>query len=124
MKKPTANYKVIADTEGVRYQFFCDLSGARICTTRPIQADTPELALEIAWETEGKQAFNLCQKCGKWISDAMYNADIHQCVECTPWEIAPRYCPQCGKKIIDSMICCPRCGTELRYGGKETICKT
>lgn len=117
-KRKTANYKVIADAGGVRYQFFCDLSGAHLCTTEPIRADTPEQALEIAWETEGRKAFNLCQKCGKWISDVMFNADVHECVRCTPWENYPRYCSKCGKKITDTKKFCPKCGAPLRYEGR------
>lgn len=117
-KKQTANYKVITDAEGFRYQFFCDLSGAHLCTTSPIQADTPEQALKLAWETEGKRVFNHCESCGKWISDAMFNADVHECVECSPWETQPRYCPKCGKKLAEIKKFCPRCGTQLQYEGR------
>ena len=74
--KPTASYKLIADAGGNRYQFFCDLSGALACTTEPIRADTPEEALMIAWKREGRQHFNHCYKCGRWVSDVMYNADV------------------------------------------------
>ncbi len=115
--KQTANYKVIADSGGFRFQFFCDLSGARACTTKIIRTDSQEKALEIAWETEGKKEFNHCEKCGKWISDAMYNSEVHECVECAPWENYPRYCPQCGKRITDTKRFCPKCGALLRYEG-------
>lgn len=116
--KQTANYRVISDSGGFCVRFFCDLSGARVCTAGSIQADTPEQALEIAWETAGKREFNRCEKCGKWISDVMFNTDVHQCVECAPWENYPLYCPQCGKKIADTKRFCSRCGARLRYEGE------
>jgi len=115
--KPTAAYKVIADSGGDRFQFFCDLSGTRVCTTRIIRADTPEKALEIAWETEGRKEFNHCSKCGNWVSDVMFNAGVNECVECAPWENYPLYCPQCGKRITDTNRFCPKCGSQLRYEG-------
>lgn len=118
-RRMTANYKIVMDAGGNRYQFFCELSGAHVHTTKPIRADTPEQALEIAWETEGKEQFNYCKKCGKWVSSIMYNADVCECVKCAPWENYPLYCPQCGKKIFDTKRFCPHCGTLLRYEGGE-----
>ena len=118
--KKTAAYKVIADAGGNRYQFFCDLSGALLCTTTPYHAAAPEQELLLAWESEGKPKFNLCCKCGKWVSDVMFNADVHECVECAPWQEVPNYCPHCGKKLTDPEWFCPSCGTKLLYeGGKE-----
>ena len=117
ISKPTANYKIIADADGFRFQFFCDLSGARLCTTEIIRADSFEAALASAWESEGRREFNHCEKCGKWISDAMFNTDVHECVECAPWENYPLYCPQCGRKITDTKKYCPGCGVQLRYEG-------
>ena len=38
----TARYKVIADSGGNRYSFFCDITGALLHTTDPIQAETQE----------------------------------------------------------------------------------
>ena len=116
--KPTAAYKVIADSGGLRFQFFCDLSGARACTTGVIHADTPEKALEIAWETEGKKELNHCSKCGSWVSDAMFNASVHECVECAPWENYPLYCPQCGKRVTGTQKSCDQCKALLRYEGR------
>ena len=53
--KKTAAYRVVADSGGSRvFRFYCDISGELCCVTRPIQADTEEAALEIAWATEGK----------------------------------------------------------------------
>lgn len=117
-KRQTAHYKVIADSGGNRYQFFCDLSGAHGYTTKPIRADTPEEELKLAWESEGRQQFNHCHRCGRWVSDAMYNADVLECVECAPWEEQPEYCPQCGQKLSGPGKLCPRCGARLRYEGR------
>ncbi len=112
----TAKYKVIADSGGSRYRFYCDASGMVVCTTKPIRADTQEEELRIAWDTQGKRHFNHCTKCGKWISDAMYNADTGECVDCSVWEAKPNYCAHCGKKIAARDTFCRECGTRLRYG--------
>lgn len=112
----TAKYKIIADSGGNRYRFFCDASGMAVCTTRPIRADTQEEELRIAWETEGEKHFNRCPKCGKLVGDTMYNADILLCVDCVPWQEKPNYCTHCGKKIPASDTFCRKCGMRLRYG--------
>ena len=114
----TANYRILSDAEENRYQFFCDLSGALGCITKPVRADTPEKELQLAWESEGRWAFNQCHRCGKWVSDAMYNADVLECVKCAPWEEQPEYCPQCGQKLSEAGKLCPRCGSLLRYEGR------
>ena len=116
--RTTATYKILAEAEGNRYQFFCDLSGAHGCTTKPVRADTPEEELLLAWESEGRRQFNMCHRCGKWVSDAMYNADVLECVECTPWEEEPEYCPRCGQKLSKPGKLCSRCGAPLRYEGR------
>lgn len=59
-KRRTAAYKVIANSEGG--------------------------AVEAAWEKGGRAKFNPCGQCGRWVSDVMYNADVHECVACAPWE--------------------------------------
>ncbi len=79
-------------------------------------AETQEQEVEIAWE-DARKYFNRCHKCGKWVSNAMYNADVAECVECAPWENFPRYCAYCGKEITSAGIFCPRCGKRLQYGG-------
>lgn len=112
----TAKYRVIADSGGSRYRFFCDVSGMALCTTNPIRGDTQEEELKTAWESEGKQHFNLCSKCGKWVSDPMFNADMLQCVDCAPWQDTPNYCTHCGKRIPPSARYCNACGVRLRYG--------
>ncbi len=114
-KKTTASYRIIPDTAGNRYRFYCDLSGAAGCTTQPVQAQTHEKELELAWK-EGQPQFNQCHRCGKWVCDAMYNADVLECVECAPWEAKPLYCSQCGAKIRASDIYCRNCGSRLQYG--------
>ena len=42
-KKKTAHYKIIADSGGNRYKFFCDLTGALQCTTQAYSADDPTI---------------------------------------------------------------------------------
>ena len=118
-KQDTARYRIIADSGGNSYRFFCDLSGMAVCTTTPIYGSTQDEELQTAWETEGKQHFNRCVKCGKWISDPMYNADTLQCVECSPWEEKPNFCKHCGIRILTSAQYCPSCGTKLRYSEVE-----
>ncbi|MBQ9989398.1 MAG: zinc-ribbon domain-containing protein [Lachnospiraceae bacterium] len=113
-KSNTARYRIITDTGGNKYRFFCALSGAAICTTKPVCGDTQEEELKIAWE-EGKQYFNHCHKCGNWVGDAMYNADVFQCVACAPWEARPEFCSQCGTKISPGDTFCKECGSRLRY---------
>ena len=116
-KKKTAAYKIITDSGGNRYKFYCDPTGALLCPTKPYHADTPEKELELAWNTEGKAHFNLCHKCGKWVIDAMYNADALECVGCAPWEDTPEFCKFCGAKVSASDSVCPKCGEHLIYGG-------
>ena len=112
----TAKYRIIADSGGSRYRFFCDVSGMVLCTTKPVREDTQEEELKMAWELEGKQHFNRCAKCGRWVSDPMYNADMLQCVDCAPWQEKPNYCTHCGKKLSGNDRFCEACGTRLRYG--------
>lgn len=109
----TAAYRVIADSGGSRYRFFCDVSGMALCTTKHIRRNTQEEELAFAWESEGRQHFNRCGKCGKWVSDPMYNADLLQCVDCAPWKELPRYCSRCGNAITAAARFCTTCGTPL-----------
>ncbi len=64
-KRRTAAYKVIANSEGG--------------------------AVEAAWEKGGRAKFNPCGRCGRWVTDVMYNADVHECVACAPWENLPHF---------------------------------
>ncbi len=119
MNRKTANFRVLPDRGGRRYQFFCALSGANACTTRPIPSGTAEQALELAWESEGKQHFNHCSKCGNWVIDAMFNVDVLECVDCAPYEGVPRYCKSCGAKVERAAGGkCSKCGAELTYRGE------
>ena len=83
-KQTTAAYKAVAGPDGNRYQFYCDLSGALLCTTGPYRADTAEKELLLAWEKEGKQHFHVCHNCGRYVSDAMYNAEVWDNYVVTP----------------------------------------
>lgn len=75
-KRKTAIYKIIIDAGGNRYEFYCDVSGALVCTTRKTYtAETPEQELLLAWEKEGKKHFNHCRKCSKWVIDAIIEPD-------------------------------------------------
>lgn len=120
-KKKTARYKMLADRAGNRYQFFCDLSGALLCTTEPLLLGSAEAEVEFAWESEGRRQFNFCHKCGKWVSDAVYNPETFECVECSPWEEEPAYCPHCGEKAEQGAVICGKCKNRLRYGMIEML---
>ena len=117
-ERKTASYKIIKDAGGNRYMFFCDLSGALVCTTKPYKADTPEAELLLAWKKEGKQHFNICHKCGKLVLDAMFNPKVHECVRCAPFEAESKYCKNYGKKIVEPVRDCPACGKPLYYEGR------
>lgn len=112
----TARYKIQKCSEGNRYQFFCDISGALACTTNPIRLISPEQELLMAWEEEGKRYFNRCHRCGRWVTDVMYNADTLACVSCSPWEEQPTFCSQCGVKVGMDEVFCHKCHVRLRYG--------
>lgn len=119
-KQTTAAYKAVAGPDGNRYQFYCDLSGALLCTTGPYRADTAEKELLLAWEKEGKQHFHVCHNCGRYVSDAMYNAEVWECVGCAPYEAEAKFCKSCGVKLDAPGRICPKCGQALMYQGKET----
>ena len=117
----TAKYEVIPCIFGNKYKFFDDLSGALIVETRRVKADSQEKELTIAWERYGRKYFNLCEKCGSYVSDMMFNADVHNCVKCTPWEMRPHYCSVCGNSVTLTDKECSICGSELQY--KEVFVK-
>ena len=117
----TARYRIIAGTEGNRYQFFCDLSGALMCTSEPVLMDTPEHELMFAWNSEGKKHFNLCSRCGRWVADTVFNVETLECVECSPWEEDPAYCPHCGEKVQDGDCFCAKCKKRLKYGNVAAL---
>ena len=117
-QKKTSDYKIITTNNGNIYQFFCDLSGALCVETSPYKDADPKRELMLAWEHEGKGNFNMCHKCGIWVSDVMYNPDVLNCVRCSPIEDIPEYCPKCGTKTDDSEVFCHKCGARLLYGGE------
>ena len=117
--KKVATHKTVADGGGYRFLFYCDVSGAHSCTTKKIyHGDTQEDALLTAWQAEGREHFNHCHKCGQWVIDAAYNADVLECVECAPYEAEPKYCKKCGTRIDTPGKKCPSCGNKLIYEGE------
>ncbi|MBQ3177290.1 MAG: zinc-ribbon domain-containing protein [Clostridia bacterium] len=114
-KNKTAAYKIIEKDGGRCYRFFCEASGMAMVTTKVYRCDNPEEELQTAWAEEGREHFNLCHKCGKWVCDAMYNADVLHCADCTPWENKPKYCSNCGTKVGITDTFCRRCGAKLQY---------
>lgn len=116
-RRKNATYKIVADAGGNRYKFYCDVSGAFVCTTMPYTADTPEEELRLAWENEGKAHFNHCHKCGKWVIDVVYNPDVFECTDCAPFEHEIGYCKFCGAKVDADVRFCPACSKKLHYEG-------
>ena len=108
----TAKYRKIIEKGGIRYLFFCDLSGALVCA---VNAENPEAA----WETGAKKQFSQCHHCGRWVSDPMYNAETWKCVQCSPWEEQPAFCPHCGKSVVEDEVFCHSCHTRLKYRETE-----
>lgn len=117
--RKTATYKIIKKEYGNIYQFYCDISGALVKETIPYKRKEPEEELEAAWEFEGKDCFNKCHKCGRWVMDVMYNPDTHNCVLCSPIEDIPDFCPRCGAQITGLAVFCHNCGVRLMYGGDD-----
>lgn len=117
----TARYQIIAEPAGNRYRFYCDESGALACFTKPYRAHPPERELRLAWEREGARHFNRCGKCGRYVIDAMFNAEVLECVECAPFEGEPAFCKTCGAKIETRGRNCPSCGSLLLYEGRSII---
>ena len=111
----TATCRKLFEPGGIRYQFFCDVSGALVCTTDVCTDDDPVRA----WKDEAKKNFSRCQRCGRWVSDPMYNAETMKCVQCSPWEEQPAFCPQCGKKVAEDATFCHCCRARLRYASEE-----
>lgn len=113
--RKTATYKIITDSGGKRVQFFCDLSGMMVCESGCIEAESDGDVLDEAWLRVGRDNFNKCQKCGRWVSDLMYNADVLWCVDCAPWENRPKFCHKCGIEVSSDDTFCRKCGARLRY---------
>jgi len=119
-ERKTATYQVLVDGGGYRFMFYCDLSGAHVCSTKErYYGDTREEALQEAWQAEGRNHFNHCRRCGRWISVAMYNVEVLECVGCAPFEVEAKFCKYCGVRIGDPTKPCPACGKPLAYYGKE-----
>ena len=119
-EKKVATHKAVTVGDGYRFLFYCDVSDAHVCTTKGIYyGDTQEAALMTAWQAEGCEHFNRCHKCGRWVIDAVYNAEVLECVECAPYEAEAKYCKNCGVKIENPTKTCHKCGKPLAYYGKE-----
>lgn len=118
-ERKTASYRIVPTKDGNRYEFYCDLSGALVCTTNPVKRENQEVEQMFIWETEAKNHFNRCHKCDRWVIDAMFNPEVLNCVKCSPFEAFPNYCPGCGVTIENSMLFCPKCGIRLMYGGES-----
>ena len=113
----TAAYKIIPSQGGNRYSFFCELSGMLVCTSGTYYADNPEKELFTAWKSEGKNNFNVCHRCGRWVDSVVYNPDVLMCVDCAPLEEEAKYCKRCGVRAKDGDIVCSVCEKKLLYGG-------
>lgn len=117
-RKP-AKHKVFSDGEnGNRYAFYCDLSGILVCRTQPIRADTPDEELKTAWET-ARTEFNVCTKCHRNICNTMFNVDVSECVDCSPWIPPIEYCSECGAEVQESDRFCGKCGRKIPWEGVD-----
>lgn len=115
----TADFKAVTDQAGHRFMFYCQISGAYVCTTKGTYPGKTEEALLLAWQAEGYKYFNQCGRCGKWVIDAVFNAEVLECVECAPYEAEPKFCKTCGAKIESPVKHCQHCGNKLLYEGGE-----
>ncbi len=114
-----AKHKVFSEgKDGRRYAFYCDLSGMLVHVTKPILAGTPDEELKIAWE-EAIFSFNYCPKCGRNVCNTMFNADVSECVDCSPWVKPPVYCSDCGAKLNDADKFCVKCGRAIQKEGVD-----
>lgn len=115
----TADYTISLEPDGYYVRFYCAVSGALLCAVGPVREGPQEAALETAWQTEGRSHFNQCHRCGRWVSDVMYNADTLECVECSPWKIFPHFCPEYGARVSGAGDFCARCGARLPGDGGQ-----
>lgn len=114
----TAPYRIIMEHGGKRYAFFCEISGIAVYTKELYGDNTSEGStadLEEAWTAEGRQHFNYCGKCNRWVCDVMFNADTSECVECSPWEETVNFCKYCGAPIHSPAGYCDCCGEKVLY---------
>lgn len=116
-KKMIADHQLIPEETGNRYSFLCGVTGAKFPTTRIYHADTPQQELQLAWQSEGRQHFNQCQRCGKWVVDVAYNPEVLECVVCAPFEPDVHYCRSCGVRAPAQARLCPVCNAPLYYEG-------
>jgi len=75
----TAIYMVIPSEGGHRYRFLCEDTVTPVCTTSVYASPDPFQTALTAWEKEGRQHFELCPRCGKWIAADSYPAHASHC---------------------------------------------
>ena len=92
-----AQYNIIQSSQGVRFRFYCALSHILVYETPIIPESNSENGLFIAWGNYARSHFNLCQHCGRWVADIMFNVEENECVACSPWVLPPRFCDKCGE---------------------------
>lgn len=114
----TASYKVFSESEGNRYAFFCDLSGMLVYKTEPIRAQTPQEELRLAWK-KARSEFNYCLKCGRNVCNTMFNVDVSECVDCSPWLKPPVFCSRCGARLNKASDVCGKCGSPIKTEGVD-----
>lgn len=118
-KNTTAAYHKTPEKTGNRYHFRCAVTGAQFSTVQTYQAATPRQEPLLAWQTEGRNHFNQCQRCGRWVFDVAYNPEVLECIACAPFECEARYCKFCGARVPAERRTCPTCGRPLYYEGVD-----
>lgn len=115
----TARYQTIGDGDKRRYCFFCDITGAQVCTQNAYPSDDVHNGAMLAWEREGRNHFNLCHRCGRWVVDAAYNPQVLECIQCATFEYQARFCKFCGTRVSETDRVCPNCKNPLYYEGVD-----
>ena len=118
-KRLPASHKIVSrGKDGAVYRFFCELSGMTVYTSPPVTSETSEGELMLAWNA-AKPYFNFCPRCGRNVSDVMFNCDKSECVDCSPWLCLPVYCTSCGGRIGNGDLYCRRCGEAVERTGAD-----
>lgn len=115
-KQITAPYKRFKTQNGVRFKFYCGITGALACESQEY-GDENEDTLMLAWENDGRRHFEFCHKCGKWVISAAYNPEVFECTDCAPFEHETNFCKYCGARVDADLRFCPACYKKLHYEG-------